>query len=50
MSAQRETFESLLSKHTGLTVKEIHELCYNDTRLTPKEAIEKGFVDKIVRK
>lgn len=50
MASQRETFESLLAKHTGLSVEEIHDLCYNDTRLTPKEAIEKGFVDKIVRR
>ena len=50
IGSQRETFESLLSKHTGLSVEEIHNLCYNDARLKPEEAIKKGFVDKIVRK
>ncbi len=50
LASQRETFESLLSKHTGQSVEEIHHLCYENTYLTPEEAIKKGFVDKIVRK
>ena len=45
---QKETFESLLAKHTSQKVEKIHEDCVEERSFTAKEACEYGLIDKVL--
>lgn len=38
----------LLSKHSGRSIKELSDICKEDTFLSPEEAIKFGLLDKVV--
>jgi ATP-dependent protease ClpP protease subunit len=41
-------YNGYLSERTGLPVKKIQELCFNNTYLSAKESIKLGFVSSVV--
>lgn len=44
----KEMTASIISKHTGKTIKEIHEETDRDNFLTPKQALDFGMIDKVI--
>lgn len=45
---QKDTFESLLAKHTGQSVEVIHKNCLDEKTFTAEEAREFGLIDKVL--
>lgn len=48
MRSNNDNIMKILSKHTGIPLKDIKEDCSRDLFLTPSQAVKYGLIDKVV--